>query len=69
MAAWSPGLRLFAFARAILAHPEQPSYALIDLVDDGQETVAVVPQHFVDADGANPVQVPVLQTPVHSHLS
>ena len=53
---------------AILPDPEQPAQAGVDLVDDGEELVALVPQHFIHPDGGHVVQRTVRQSPRDGHL-
>src|SRR5690606_32332235 len=53
---------------ALLAYPQQPLAVAVDLVDQGQILVPLLPGDFVNPNGAYTAKVPVLTSPLHSHL-
>ena len=59
---------LEAVHRAILAHPQQPSAAGLDLIDQRQELAALPDVDLVDADGAQRPEFAMLQPPLHDIL-
>lgn len=74
-----PGVRLLQGGEAalkgglgaFLPDPEEPAYAGIDLVDDGDEVFALfapTPMEFVDPDGLHSEEAAVFQPPLHDPL-
>jgi hypothetical protein len=52
------------FNGSFLAHSEQAGDAKVDLIDERQVFVARRVLNFIDADGVDLANSPVLQTPV-----
>src|SRR5438552_4228257 len=49
---------------AVAADPEEALTAVVDLVDDGEELVALLPADFVNTDGPNAVEILVSSAPL-----
>src|SRR5438552_195504 len=54
--------------RAVAGHVEQTPAAVVELVDEREVLVALLPRQFVDADGHDTVETAVLETPAHCVL-
>ena len=54
--------------RTLFPHPEQTPDSRVDLIDQGDVALPSAPSDLVDADGADPPQISVLQPPGYRHL-
>ena len=59
---------LEARQRAFLADPQQAHAAGLDLINQGQITMALANLDLIDADGADRAELAVFETPLHDVL-
>src|SRR5882757_5502404 len=52
----------------LLSDPKQTHASLVDLIDQSQIIVVLLPLYLVDANGSNSIQAPVLQAPINNVL-